>query len=387
MVVFCTSMWNHHLGPVCVEMEKRLGDDFRLLLSLPLDNKYVKACGNCGLTVVPPNEPWIVGPPARDEGAENDRYAALILDAHVAVVGAMAHWASDAIRRRVDQGKLTFFMGERFFKSPWRWFDYLNPRQVLRWYRVHRFYSRRNVHYLAMSHWCADDLAFLHACKGRVWRWGYLPPVSDKPTEKPVREKVRIGWCGRFLCLKNVCDILQASSLLENSLKEKIEVTLVGDGPEKGNLVRLVHDLGLDGMVEFKPFMSAADAKAFMRDLDIYVFPSGRQEGWGAVLSEAMDASCAVVANEAAGSTLELVKDGENGFAYKDGDLATLTRRLGELVKDVDLRKRFGLEAWRTMQNWSPAMGAERLADLVRRVLDNEEPSVTEGLCSRVRAS
>lgn len=380
---FCTNIWTHHQAPVCYELAKLLGEDFRMFVYQPLDCDWSRERIEMGWNLIPPKEPWIVGPPKTTTELTGDFFEGWIESADVLVYGDNCYFDAAALRRRLKAGKLTFKMGERLLKLPIALRHWLSPRFYKRWLWTHFGFRHKSLHYLAMSHWCAGDLAFFHACKGRVWRWGYLTPVSDRPTEKPVREKVRIGWCGRFLCWKNVCDILQASSLLENSLKDRIEVTLVGDGPEKENLVRLAHALGLDGVVEFKPFMSAADAKAFMRDLDIYVFPSGRQEGWGAALAEAMDASCAVVANEAAGSTLELVRDGENGFAYKDGDLATLTRRLGELVRDAELRKRFGLEAWRTMQGVSPAVGARRLVELAGHLIGNEPSRVADhGLCS-----
>ena len=383
MIIVCTNIWNHHLGPVCQELARQLGGDFRMLLSRPLQSPESIARVKNGWKLVPPDEPWIVGPPVADSDWETGPYNELIREAEVAIIGSTFARAWSAIRRRVRAGKLTFFMNERFFKNPRRWFDWLNPRRLLSWYRLHRLLSPVNVHYLTMNHWCADDLAFLHACTGRTWRWGYLVAVSDAPTPKPVREKVHIGWCGRFLYLKNACDILQAAASLKNTIKNQIEITFVGEGPEKESLVRLAHELGLDDKVRFFPFMPAQDVRAFMRDLDIYVFPSGRQEGWGAVLGEAMDASCAVIANEAAGSTLELVKNGANGFTYRDGDIATLSRRLGELVENAALRKEFGLAAWRTMQNWSPAEGAKRLISLIEQVSRNEPPRMTDGgLCS-----
>ena len=410
MIVLCTNLWNHHMGPVCREMARLNGVDFKMVLSEPLDmlerieggrsDWKASASGGEPKTepaakaapcvayegLLPPREPWIVQPPRTEADWQTGVYNDLIWTADVAIIGATSRYAWRTIRKRVRTGKLTFFMNERFFKIPRGWKYWLNPRRHASWFRTHLLLSPPNVHYLTMNHWCADDLAFFRGCTGRTWRWGYLVAVSAEPTPKPVREKVRIGWCGRFLRWKNVADILQACSSLENSLKRQIEVILVGEGPEKENLVRQARELGLAEIVRFLPFMSSADAKAFMRDLDVYVFPSGRQEGWGAALGEAMDASCAVIANEAAGATLELVKDGENGFTFKDGDIRTLTRRLDALIADAALRRKFGLAAWQTMQQWSPAVGAQRLTALIDAVRSGHTPRTpSDGLCGLIR--
>lgn len=121
-----------------------------------------------------------------------------------------------------------------------------------------------------------------------------------------------------------------------------------------------------------------------MSSLDVFVFPSGRKEGWGAILPEAMDKSCAVIANEAAGSTLELVRDGVNGFTFKNGDIKTLACRLSQLIVDGQLRKKMGQRAWRTMQEWSPSVGAYRFVALANTLLSGEHqhcPGCLRGLC------
>ena len=45
------------------------------------------------------------------------------------------------------------------------------------------------------------------------------------------------------------------------------------------------------------------------------------QEGWGAVLNEAMNSGCACIASHAIGSAGFLIEHGENGFVYRDGDM------------------------------------------------------------------
>ena len=164
MIMLCTNLWNHHLGPVCREMARLNGADFKMVLSEPLDTPLSKERIRNGWALLPPKEPWIVQPPLAELDWKTGIYNDLIWKADVAIIGATSRYAWSTIRKRGRAGKLTFFMNERFFKISRHWKDWVNPRRLASWYRLHLLLSPVNVHYLTMNHWCADDLAFLHAC-------------------------------------------------------------------------------------------------------------------------------------------------------------------------------------------------------------------------------
>ena len=97
-------------------------------------------------------------------------------------------------------------------------------------------------------------------------------------------------------------------------------------------------------------------------------------------------AGCAVIANTAAGATLEVVEDGSNGFTFKDGDSATLSERLTWLVEHEKERYAMGHRAWATIQGWSPKAGAYRLVELVNHLQAGMRDSFpSSGLCAGVR--
>lgn len=371
------------MGPVCCELYNLLGNGFRMLISRPLMHPESIAREQNGWTIIPPNKSWIIGPPRTDEEWMLGPYNDLIYNSEVAVIGSTSVFAMQTIRKRIRDGKLTFFMGERFFKKPLNWKDCLNPRRLYALIRQHQICSHKNVHYLTMGHGCLDDLQFLHGCKGRIWRWGYLASVSSAPHNRTVHNKVRIGWCGRLIWWKMADSVLRAFSLLPKELKNRTEIVLVGNGPEESGLRRLSQKLNLETYVSFLPFMAASDIREWLKTVDIYAFTSNRMEGWGVVLGEAMDASCAVIANEEAGATLELVKDGINGFVFQNGDVETLSKRMAILIEHDNLRNSMGLAAWTTLQKWSPSVGAKRLLSLIDQIENNERPRIADGgLCS-----
>ena len=117
----------------------------------------------------------------------------------------------------------------------------------------------------------------------------------------------------------------------------------------------------------------------------VFLFTSDRQEGWGAVVNEAMNSGCAVVAGHAAGSVPYLLRDGENGLLYPSGDTQALYRRIRLLLDDPGLQQRLGSAAYRTVTwLWSPEEAARRLLLLAEHILAGEESPVLfeDGPCS-----
>lgn len=387
MVVFCTNIWNHHQGPVAVELAKLLGADFRLLLHQPLDHIWSLERIELGWQLNPPEEDWIIGPPKTIKTVDYSEYAKIAMAAEVLILdGSVPYLDFKMLRQRFKSGKLTMMMGERFFKEKEPSLSFLNFRKMISRLLVRYRFEQAGIHYLTMGHGCATDLEYYGICKNRTWRWGYLTSVSSSCCEKIATEKVRVGWCGRMLDWKHPELLISAIAKLPSNIRDMIEVEIVGDGPLKERLITQVEKLRLDDIIQFRPPIGFQEVRSFMQSLDIFVFPSSRREGWGAVLPEAMDSACAVIACKDAGSTMELVVDGENGYLFSDGDVEQVANRLSFLVENRETRKQVGYNAWKTMQRWSPKEGASRLIQLAQFLTNDSglEPP-KEGLCAKVR--
>ena len=117
---------------------------------------------------------------------------------------------------------------------------------------------------------------------------------------------------------------------------------------------------------------------------NIFLFTSDKQEGWGAVLNESMNSGCAVVASQAIGSVLFLIKHGKNGFIYKGNDINDLYRKVEMLVKNADLRMKLGANAVKTMEElWNPKIAAKRLVEFCENLLKGKIIEFKEGPCSK----
>ena len=99
---------------------------------------------------------------------------------------------------------------------------------------------------------------------------------------------------------------------------------------------------------------------------DVYLITSDRREGWGAVANEAMNSGCAVVADHMIGAAPYLIRHGENGMLFKDGDKAMLFMTVDALLENPKRREALGRKAFETIQvTWNAENAAAKLCGLV----------------------
>lgn len=390
MLIYVTSIWNHYQGPLCYALADRLGaDSFRALFVRPNDDAQTLQRIRLGWDVRPPVEKWIVANPQTQAelDAENSMWVKNVEEADIAILAAL-HWSRPlyrAVRRRILAGRLTFFVNERFFKDRLTFKDIVNPKNWVRWMKMHYKYNFPNVHYLPISHFGQDDLKMLRTCSGRMWRWAYFPELSDKLSEKPRGEIIQIGWCGRMLKWKHVEIAIEAVAALPMEDRDKCHLTIVGTGECENELRNMVASKKLTKWVDFKPPMTVPEIADFMRGLDIYLLPSDRGEGWGVVLAEAMNKGCVPIACDEAGATLELIQDGFNGYVHKKGDVAAIASRISGLIRNRARLEEMGKAAFESIRNWDAKVGASRLLMLIDSIRKGSAKSLySSGLCSNV---
>ena len=164
--------------------------------------------------------------------------------------------------------------------------------------------------------------------------------------------------------------IIRAIAALPSGL-QPFEHRIIGDGPDRPNLDRLVRDLGLGKAVTFLGAIDTVDLAREVRAADIYV-SAVPTDGTSSSLLEAI--ACGVfpivVDNEA---NRIWVRHGENGYLFPAGDVESLGRWLAAGISDPDLRARAAarnVEDIRKRGSWTTNMKimAERQIDLCRGV-------------------
>jgi phosphatidylinositol alpha 1,6-mannosyltransferase len=116
----------------------------------------------------------------------------------------------------------------------------------------------------------------------------------------------------------------------------RLRVVLVGEGPLRGRLERLIRRYGLEDCVELAGRMDRAGIRDLYRGADVYVAPA-TMESFGIAALEARCAGLPVIARRSTGIA-DFVEDGVHGrLARNDRGLA---RALAELAAAPGLRRR-----------------------------------------------
>lgn len=270
----------------------------------------------------------------------------------------------DLYRKRVQTGRWTGYMFERWFKPPWGIFRLFWPpyfhmaKEIIRLGKIPSFYffpigihAARDLARLEMllkgnlkALFYTPSLAFESKPGGTIvslktaidtkvlspeeiafakkygfvqipkkyWGkvkpsgifakfclWGYFV-ASGKITsnKKQSGHPHRLLWVGRMLSLKRVDTIVQAVKSLC-----AVSLNLYGHGPMEKKLQKMSAE---HKNICFHDFVPVTQVRCLMRIYDTYILSSNAYEGWGAVVSEALEEGMRVFATieSGAGSTI-----------------------------------------------------------------------------------
>lgn len=118
---------------------------------------------------------------------------------------------------------------------------------------------------------------------------------------------------------------------------------IIGDGPEKANLQKLVSQLQLSRQVEFIGFVN--DVSSYLEQLNVFVLPS-QAEGLPFSIIEAMAKGIPVVATRT-GGVPELVLDGQTGLILDEATPDAIAGAITKLLEDKKLAQKMGAAARR----------------------------------------
>ncbi|MGA1871239.1 MAG: glycosyltransferase family 4 protein [bacterium] len=148
------------------------------------------------------------------------------------------------------------------------------------------------------------------------------------------KNKIKLLFVGYLQHRKGLEFVIKALNHIESDL---VELDIVGDGPARGYYTKLVRSLNLSN-VTFYGFIQKKELPSYYAQADIFIFPSIK-ELFGLVLVEAAAAGLPIIASKFAGGTMDVVKDGKNGFIVNPYDIEGLAHRIKKLCLDRKLRE------------------------------------------------
>ena len=358
-VTFVSNYINHHQIPVSEVLYKKWGEGYHFIQTEPMEEERIKLGWNNEIKGIPYLLCYYDDP----QGCQQ-----LIEESDIVIFGGTDN--EEYIKRRLENGKIVIRYSERLYKNgQWK---AISPRGLYQKYKDHTQYRNSPVYMLCAGGYVAHDFHIVHAYKGKRFRWGYFPEFEESTKEERLQWKsegrIRILWAGRFIDWKHPESALEVAKVL----KEKgydFTLTFAGGGEMEDELKRYVEEHGLKEYVHFEGFCAPEQVRSLMRRSHIYLFTSDYKEGWGAVLNEAMNSGCAVVANHGIGAVPFLLKHNENGLIYQNGNIKELTELTERLCQNREERIRFGDAAYETIATeWNSKNAGKALIELCESV-------------------
>lgn len=153
----------------------------------------------------------------------------------------------------------------------------------------------------------------------------YLKKITYNNKEiKKTNKIMKILYVGKLIKRKNVDLILHALKKIDN--KYNFEFHIIGEGPEKRKLIKLVNKLNIKNRVEFIKPMPREQVLDVMKKSNIFVMPSVN-ETFGIVYIEALASGCITIGTKDEGID-GIIKDNINGFLIKKNDVSDLIKKL-----------------------------------------------------------
>lgn len=325
--------------------------------------------------------------PYTEEHDKVEKIQRTIFDADVVIIGS----APDTyIKRRLRSGKITFRYTERFYKNGITVKNFI--RILIGTWLHHGRFQKYPLYVLCASAYTACDCNIFKNYKNKLFKWGYFPETRyyniDELLENKSKSKLSILWVGRLVKYKHPeVAIRLANELIQHDYN--VELNIVGYGPLESKLYRQIVDLNLEERIHLIGGKRPNEVREYMENSDIFLLTSDFNEGWGAVLNEAMNSGCVPVASHAVGATPFLIKHGVNGMIYKNGDENDLFKNVKSLLDNPQKMCEIQKKAYHTIVDmWCAEVAVKRFLELydgIKKRKDINTLMYDDGPCSEAK--
>lgn len=357
-ITFVSNYINHHQIPFSDACYQKLGEGYCFVQTEPMEEeRLAMGWGRNG-------RPSYVRCLYEEEEVCRKR----MLESDITIFGWISREdlldVTDMIEKREKSGKLSLRLSERLYREgQWR---AVSPRGLLKKYKDHTRFRNKQVCLLCAGAYVASDFHIVKAYPGKMLKFGYFPETVHYTEEefRSLKErdgKVHIVWAGRFMPLKHPEFAVRIGEELEKA-GESFHIHMAGSGELEQEIKRQVREKGLEDHFTFYGYTEPGKVRRIMEKCQIHLFTSNHLEGWGAVVNEAMNSGCAVVASGEAGAVPFLIENGKNGLIYYKGSYEEFAGLVKGLVSDRERMEALGKAAYDTITGmWNAEHAAEEM--------------------------
>jgi teichuronic acid biosynthesis glycosyltransferase TuaC len=195
-------------------------------------------------------------------------------------------------------------------------------------------------------------------------------PIDQKEARKslqlPENRKILL-FVGNLYPVKGVPFLLQAFAKIA-AKDSNLHLYLIGDGPLRPTLNRLVKELGITEQVSFMGRRPYDEIPLWINSADLLAL-SSLSEGLPSILLESMGCAKPMVATNVGGIS-EVLQDGQTGLLVESRHVEQLTGALQRLLIDEpDLLLEMGKKAYQASQKLTWFQHASRIKQLYQQLL------------------
>ncbi len=240
---------------------------------------------------------------------------------------------------------------------------YIGKIKRLEYRRLFFLKGRSLAGVLATGHKTRDWVIARGFHASKVFSFAYFLP--DITITEVVRQRnsgtFRFIFVGRLIPLKRIDLLIRA---LQGLVDREFELLIVGSGPQEQKLQKLAEQC-LPGRVTWMGGKPLSEVLAIVAQADCLVLPS-YNDGWGAVISEALMVGTPVVCSDTCGAACAVKASGSGGIFPVD-NVAGLRGMLAEQLDaaPISMDRRLQLAKWAT------ALGAEAGAKYLDKILQH----------------
>ncbi len=147
-------------------------------------------------------------------------------------------------------------------------------------------------------------------------------------------------YFGRLTEEKGIDDLIKAFSKISGNIK----LLIVGDGPQKEELIKISNKANVSKKIVFIPRKSGAELWTLVKDAKAVIFPSKWYENYPYSVLEPMSLTKVLICAKVGGIP-EMVEDNKTGLIYESGNISSLKEKIEYVLENEEKIKEMGENA------------------------------------------
>ena len=233
----------------------------------------------------------------------------------------------------------------------------------LMWYRFEFLRFRSRIDFiLAMGELGVRWYSRCGFPPDKIYPYVYVvEKVTSNEAITPTGDTTRLIYVGQCIKRKGL-DVLLSALAAHRDLNWHLDI--LGDGPERDNLIRLSKEEALADKVSFRGALRNDEARKMIARSDCLILPS-RWDGWGAVVNESLMQGVPVICSDACGAA-DLLGSPERGEVFKAGSVIALESVLERWICKGNKTQ----ESVDRIKAWAKSIEGETMAGYLLDVID-----------------